>query len=199
MRSARARSGRDAARSGGEGGAGGAFLALGVSVAAGWRVAGRGRRLGPRAKPKTLDRVFRRDAFSIDFIACLTLFASSVRPVSSGLAASRLRDSQSRPHASICTSKPASITGISILAPGLPVIYTGSSAECIETAKQGQRWTHWDVASRLSAPQEIKAVELLVLVSFGAQSFPRKRESTPQTFGNMLPSDWIPPATAGQE
>ena len=39
-----------------------------------------------------------------------------------------------------------------------------------------------------------------VLVSFGMgthlsrQSFPRKRESIPQTFGNVLLSDWIPPA-----
>ena len=31
-------------------------------------------------------------------------------------------------------------------------------------------------------------------MSFGAQSFPRKRESTPQAFGNVLSSDWIPPA-----
>ena len=31
------------------------------------------------------------------------------------------------------------------------------------------------------------------------QSFPRKRESTPQTFGDVLPSDWIPPAMAGRE
>ena len=30
------------------------------------------------------------------------------------------------------------------------------------------------------------------MVSFGAQSFPRKRESTLQTFGNVLWSDWIP-------
>jgi len=26
----------------------------------------------------------------------------------------------------------------------------------------------------------------------GPQSFPRKRESTPQVFGNRLPTDWIP-------
>src|SRR5208337_3348960 len=26
----------------------------------------------------------------------------------------------------------------------------------------------------------------------GARSFPRKRESTPQAFGNVLSSDWIP-------
>ena len=31
-----------------------------------------------------------------------------------------------------------------------------------------------------------------ILVSFGAQSFPRKRESTRQTFGNALSTDWIP-------
>jgi hypothetical protein len=31
-----------------------------------------------------------------------------------------------------------------------------------------------------------------VLVSFGAQSFPRKRESTPQAIGNRPPTDWIP-------
>ena len=31
-----------------------------------------------------------------------------------------------------------------------------------------------------------------MLVSFGAQSFPRKRESTTQTFGSVLLSDWIP-------
>jgi hypothetical protein len=39
-----------------------------------------------------------------------------------------------------------------------------------------------------------------MLVSFGTgplpkhQSFPRKRESTRQTFGNALSTDWIPPA-----
>jgi hypothetical protein len=44
-----------------------------------------------------------------------------------------------------------------------------------------------------------------VVVSFARhgrsrpQSFPRKRESTPQTFGNALSTDWIPPALAGRE
>ena len=38
----------------------------------------------------------------------------------------------------------------------------------------------------------------MVVVSFanqecsGLQSFPRKRESTPQTFENALSTDWIP-------
>ena len=91
-----------------------------------------------RGRPRASCRGSSRDE-RVHFIACLTLFASGVRPVPSGLAALRLRDSQSRPHASICSSKPPSITGISILAPSLPVIYTDSLAECIETAKQGQR------------------------------------------------------------
>jgi hypothetical protein len=43
-----------------------------------------------------------------------------------------------------------------------------------------------------SSYRSIRQIHFAVLVSFGAQSFPRKRESTPQTFGNVLSSDWIP-------
>jgi len=43
-------------------------------------------------------------------------------------------------------------------------------------------------------PRTPSVVPAKVVVSFGARSFPRKRESTPQTFGNVLSSDWIPPA-----
>ena len=97
MRSARARPSRDAARSGTGGGAWGVFPALAADVETAWRVTGRDRGPGGRAKPNILDRVFRRDAFSMI----------------------HHRDFH--------------------LAPSLPVIYTDSLAECIETAKQGQR------------------------------------------------------------
>lgn len=68
MRSARARSSGDAARSGREGGVWGVFLTSAADVATGRRVAGRDRRPGLRAKLKTLDRVLRRDAFCIKII-----------------------------------------------------------------------------------------------------------------------------------
>ena len=38
----------------------------------------------------------------------------------------------------------------------------------------------------VSVFREVKKVCAWVLMSFGAQSFPRKRESTPQTLGNVL-------------
>jgi hypothetical protein len=44
----------------------------------------------------------------------------------------------------------------------------------------------------------VNLTELSAVVSFARhgrsrpQSFPRKRESTPQTFGNALSADWIP-------
>jgi len=65
MRSVRARSGRGAAGSGLGGGAWGFFPALASDVGPGRRVDGRDRRPGGRAKPKILDRAFRRDAFSM--------------------------------------------------------------------------------------------------------------------------------------
>ncbi len=40
--------------------------------------------------------------------------------------------------------------------------------------------------------RSIRQIHSAVLVPFGAQSFPRKRESTPQSFGNVLSADWIP-------
>jgi hypothetical protein len=47
-------------------------------------------------------------------------------------------------------------------------------------------------------PLAQQSANLLVVVSFARhgrsrpQSFPRKRKSTPQTFGNALSTDWIP-------
>ena len=49
--------------------------------------------------------------------------------------------------------------------------------------------------SRVPQKCNLQARVLVLFARHGRckpQSFPRKRESTPQTFGNALPTDWIP-------